>query len=112
MKKINSIDYGGKVIGIGLLFLIVFTTVFNLLNLTILSKISVAIGTLILIGFFLYVQLELHQDKKIAAYYKEHPNCKIPLGHGKFECTSCGNRQITEVFYHTNYIESFRRKVP
>lgn len=51
MKKINSIDYGAKVIGIGLIFLAVIE-----------------------IGFGCHLAIELRQDKLIDRYYSEHPS--------------------------------------
>lgn len=81
MKKINSIDYGAKVIGIGLIFLAVIPIVFYIVNcflslsaIRIVIFISMGIGAVIEIGFGCHLAIELRQDKLIDRYYSEHPS--------------------------------------
>lgn len=100
MKKINSIDYGGKVIGLGIIFAVILPALLWLLdrvikyNISILIKISIIIGLLILAIFFIHLMIELYQDHKIDKYYDSHRNIKIPIKNGMYECASCGNRKV------------------
>jgi len=101
MKKINSIDYGGKVIGIGLVFGLLIPGILALVNrylenrgLTMLAIILTTVGTLILSGFLIHLCVEIKQDKKINQYYSEHKNVKILLADGSCECGACGSRAI------------------
>ncbi len=101
MKKINSIDYGGKVIGIGLIIGLLIPGILLLLNrgkdnmgITALAIILAAVGVMIISGFMIYLCVELKQDKKINQYYSEHKNVKIPLADGTYECGACGSRAI------------------
>lgn len=80
MKKINSIDYGGKVIGIGLIFLIAFPAALYFLdNVTdvsinrVIMHVSVGIGIAIEVAFFVRLSIELHQDKIINRFYQANP---------------------------------------
>ena len=77
--KINSIDYGGKVIGIGLIFMLLIPRLFLLFYkilvyefLNIIAKVSFVIGLLILISFACLLMVELRQDKKLDQYYCKH----------------------------------------
>ena len=103
MKKINSIDYGVKVIGIGCVFWLGIPAVLLLINqvvalklISILAIVSAAIGGIILVGFFIHLAIELRQDKKIDAYYSRHKNIKLQVGKNRYECGACGNREIKE----------------
>ncbi len=101
MKKINSINYGGKIISIGLIIMFVVPGMLMLIN-TILDydaiwlilRLLFIIGALILICFIVHLFIELHQDKKIDKYYSKHRNVKIILNDGKCECGACGSRNI------------------
>ncbi len=80
MKKINSIDYGGKVIGIGLVFLIVIPVLLYILNLYLNSYVirvvlfvSMGIGFIMEAGYSCLLTIELRQDRLINEYYKENP---------------------------------------
>ena len=103
IKKINSINYGGKVIGIGLIFMLLISgllllfykiLVYEFLN--IIAKVSFVIGLLILISFACLLMVELRQDKKLDQYYCKHRNIKIPIKAGKYECGACGNREVVK----------------
>ena len=81
MKKINTIDYGGKVILIGLVFLAAMPLALSLLNhflhalvITIIISISMGIGLAIEVCFGCVLALELWQDRKINQYYQNHPS--------------------------------------
>ena len=58
--------------------------------------ISLFIGVLIIVCFFIYLKIELHQDRKIDKYYSSHRNIKRPLDNGYYECSSCGNMKVRE----------------
>ena len=103
VKKINSIGYGHIIIGLSLLFLaaipvlcFAFSLIFQVTFFLTLKNISLGIGffiTLFSIGLF---SVEFYQDKEIERQYHNIKKYKLKLNNGKFECQSCGNRQITE----------------
>lgn len=101
MKKINSINYGGKVLGIGCVFLLIIPGVLYLVQKLYESKIiyvmkvaSTIVGAIIIFGFFIHLAIELQQDKKIDAYYTKHKNVKIKIDDRNYECGACGNREV------------------
>lgn len=101
MKKIDSNDYGGKIIGIGIMVAAIIPGCLKLLNQLIHSRVLnlvmwcfIIVGSLILIGFFIYLGIELRQDKKIDHYYSNHRNLKLPMDTIYYECSNCGNRKV------------------
>lgn len=81
MKKIDSIDYGGKVIGIGLIFLVGIPGILFFINrvcnngiIHFLIWTSLVIGVIIEIGFGCFLGIELRQDRIIGRYYEKHPS--------------------------------------
>lgn len=101
MKKINSINYGGKIIGTGLLIGLLIPGILLFINrfvknsgITISAVILAVAGALIIIGFFVHLCVELKQDRKINQYYSEHKNVKMKLADGTYECGACGNRIV------------------
>ncbi len=107
MKKINSIHFGGRVIGIGLAVMLLIPGVLLGINyflhyrlLEILAGGCFALGAVILLGFVLILRTELKQDKKIEQYYGKHKNVKIKLSGGRYECGACGNRAVAEEHTH------------
>ena len=86
MKKINSIDYGGNVIGIGLVFLALIPVVLYVLNsflgsslVQTLMYISLGIGAVIEAGFGCVLLIELRQDRIISKHYESNPeSAKTP----------------------------------
>lgn len=101
MKKINSINYGGKIISVGLIIMFVIPGMLMLINtilnydaILLISRLLFIIGAFILICFTVHLFIELHQDKKIDKYYSKHRNVKIKLNDGKYECGACGSRDI------------------
>ena len=55
------------------------------------------IGFLITLFFIGLLAIEFYQDKKIERQYPNIRKYKLKLNNGKFECQSCGNKQITEI---------------
>lgn len=103
MKKINSIGYGHKIIAIAAAFLIVIPGISYLLSyllkvdgLLFISKISVAIGLLILLFLFLLLKVEFYQDKKLERYFENNKNTRLLLHNGLYECQACGNREVKQ----------------
>ena len=101
MKKINSIHYGEKVLITALFFscvcpsvLWIFSNIWVWEGWSKLIIVSIAIGCIILVLFFVHLTVELRQDKKINNYYEENSNVKLPIGKGCFECAACGNRSV------------------
>ena len=107
MKKINSIHFGGRVIGIGLAVMLPIPGVLLGINrflhhrwLEILAGGCFVLGAVILLGFALILRTELKQDKKIERYYGNHKNVKIKLSEGRYECGACGNRAVSKEQTH------------
>lgn len=107
MKKINSINYGGKVLGIGCVFLMIIPGALYLIQQLYKSSIlyrmtivSATVGAIIIFGFFIHLAMELQQDKKIDAYYTKHKNVKIKIDDRNYECSACGNRKVKEQSTH------------
>lgn len=103
MKKINSINYGGKVLGIGCVFLFLVPGVLCLIQqlyesriLYTMTVVSAIAGGIIVLGFFIHLAIELQQDKKIGTYYTKHKNVKIKIDEATYECGACGNRKVKE----------------
>ena len=101
MKKINSINYGGKVIGVGLVSMLIVPGILQGLNtflgcpyISVIANLLFMIGTGILICFVGLLLIEFWQDKRIDKYYSKHKNVKIELANGKWECSACGCRTI------------------
>ena len=101
MKKINSINYGGKVIGVGLVSMLIvpgilqgLNTFFGCCYISVIANLLFMAGTGILICFVGLLLIEFWQDKRIDKYYSEHKNVKIELTNGKWECSACGSRTI------------------
>ena len=102
MKKINSIGYAHKIIGLALLFLVVipmccyiFSFIFQVAPYMTFIHISVGIGLFILAFFIGLLFIELHQDKRNDRQYPEIKKKKLRLEDGRYECQSCGSRQVT-----------------
>jgi len=102
VKKINSTGYAYKIIGLAFLFLVAVPIFCYLLSLIFqaalfitLIRISLGIGLLISIFFAGLLAIELRQDKKINRQYPKIKKQKLVLENGKYECQSCGNRQVS-----------------
>ena len=74
-----------------------FSLIFQATIFFTLRNISLGIGFLITLFFIGLLSIEFHQDKKIERQYPNIRKYKLKLDNGKFECQSCGNRQITEM---------------
>lgn len=101
MKKINSIGYGGRIIGLGLVLLAVIPLILKLAVgaienqlIPLISKISFTMGVVVLLGFSVLLVIELRQDKRLNKHYQSKMNERRALPNNLFECAACGNRQI------------------
>lgn len=101
MKKINSIGYGGKILGFAVIFTLILPSIIKLIMLfyknailIIFEKVSLGLG--IIVVFFLcgLLAIEFHQDKIQDLYYETQKNVKLSLENGLYECQSCGSRTI------------------
>lgn len=102
MKKINSIGYAHKIIGLLGLFLVIIPLCLYILNFlfnttlfTVPIYISFIIGFLILLFFIILLSVEFKQDKKIDRKYITVKKTKIKLVNGLYECQSCGSRKVS-----------------
>lgn len=84
MKKINSINYGGKIIAIGLIFLLLIPIVLYFLNvllhthvIQVIQMISIGIGIIIEAAFVIHLAVELRQDCIINKYYSRNPSSEV-----------------------------------
>lgn len=103
MKKINSISYGGKTIGCGLIFLMLIPLLsfllqklFHCMVLFCVIRISIALGLAIECIFAIVLLVEFCQDKKVDRYCQCHRNVKVKLSEGRYECENCGNLSVKE----------------
>ncbi len=81
MKKINSNSYGGRIIGTGLLLLLLIPIGLGVLNTMLKFEFirgvivfSAVVGALIELFAILMLMVELHQDQIIDTYYSENPS--------------------------------------
>jgi len=101
MKKINSIGYAHRIIGLAVLFLIAIPSLLYLSNshlhlpvLALLIKWSLGIGGIIIIFLTVLLTIEFRQDKRMNKYFEDNKNVRIPLRNGLYECQACGNMQV------------------
>ena len=78
IHKINSIHFGGKWIGLGLLISGIIPLSIWLLFHIFLWELCV-IGGVILVGFFIVFAVEMHQDFAKVPYYERHLKETIPF---------------------------------
>lgn len=101
MKKINSIGYGGEVIGSGIMMAFILPGIIHILpfqNQLIKKGIAISlliIGLSILVGIIVLLIIEGYQDKYLDHYYEQNRNIKCALTNGKYECMACGNRNLS-----------------
>lgn len=103
MRKINSIGYGGKILGGAMLLSVGLPAGFGLVERLTgrpvwgAAAIVSACGG---IGLFLFLlgllAVELSQDKKLLAVWQSQGREKQKLKDGRQECPCCGNREIRE----------------
>ncbi|MBE5960679.1 MAG: hypothetical protein E7256_04735 [Lachnospiraceae bacterium] len=101
MKKINSIWYGGKVILTGAILAFGVPAGIGILPgeskiLEVIRMGSFVLGMLILLGFGIWLAIELHQDKRINGFYDRNRNRKLKIDEGIYECQACGSRKVKE----------------
>jgi hypothetical protein len=102
MKKINSIWFGGKIIGVGIVFFIFIPLIlFGIEKVLVIGnvlipliKISIGIGLFILAVFTGILIIELNQDKKLNSQYYNKRYSKIKLSDANYECQNCGNLKL------------------
>lgn len=99
MKKINSIWYGGKVILAGAILAFgvpggiwILPGESEILNM--IGMVSFGAGAMILVGFGIWLGIELHQDKRLNGYYDRNRNRIMKVGKDVYECQACGNRKV------------------
>lgn len=102
MKKINSIGYGGKILGFAAVFTLLIPGILKLIMLVykssilaICATVSFGIGIIITFFFCALLTVEFHQDKKQNLHFEAQKNVKLNLGNGRYECQSCGNKTVT-----------------
>lgn len=101
MKKINSINYGHKIIsGAAICFIVIPAICYFLWSLTklaqfqLIAKVSVILGFIILLFLFVLLKIELYQDERIDKYFNANKKKRVALRNGLFECQNCGNNQV------------------
>lgn len=103
MKKINSIGYGGKLLGAAAVFCVPIPAVLKAFTLVcgkniILNaagKVSLGIGIVIFLFFAGLLAVEFHQDKRVNLAYESQKKSKICFQQGRYECQACGNTKVT-----------------
>ena len=101
MKKINSIGYGGKILGASACFALLIPGAVELLMLVykspilaVFAKLSFGFGIAIALFLRVLLAVEFRQDKNCDLYYFSQKNTKLTLGEGMYECQACGNRTV------------------
>ncbi|HEX2946672.1 MAG TPA: hypothetical protein VHT96_12030 [Clostridia bacterium] len=102
MKKINTIWYGTRILGVCGLFLIVIPMAAYLIFATFLKteimiaiiKISAIIGGAILLIFGVILALEFRQDRRINLQYNKIKYQKIQITDETYECQNCGSKKV------------------
>lgn len=106
--KLNSINYGDKVIGVvGLLTIVVPLALYGIHlalgflgfpmgGIFALAKISLGIGGILLGVFAILMVIEFAQDRYLDAYYSKVSHHKVKLPDGCYECQSCGHQRVRE----------------
>ncbi|RCX21341.1 hypothetical protein DFP94_10287 [Fontibacillus phaseoli] len=101
MKKINSINYGHKILRSAIICLIIVPSIShflwkmtNQIQFQLTTKISLIMGVIILLFLFVLLKIELYQDKKMDEYYRANSHSRLSLKNGLFECQTCGNNQV------------------
>ncbi len=101
MKKINSINYGHKIISGAAICLIAIPAICCFLwsftkqaQFQLFAKISLILGFMILLYLFVLLKIELFQDKKLEEYFKVNKKTRVALRNGLYECQNCGNTRV------------------
>lgn len=101
MKKINSIEYGNKILVAVIIPLIIvpmcLLCVHDFIDLSVLiliSRVSFIIGSTLAILFFIFLSIEWNQDKKRNKYYANNMKTKLPISNNRYECQFCGNTKL------------------
>ena len=81
---------------IPLLFYLLDLAVFNTAVLKWMTKVSLAIGVIILLIFMTILMIELKQDRKRNILYNKVKFKKISISKGICECQYCGNQKVQE----------------
>jgi hypothetical protein len=101
VKKINSIGYGGGIATVAIVFLIAVPLCLQLVGSiwtpvpAVIMYISLAIGGLTTLFLIALLTIEFKQDKRQNRFYRTHAHVKLPLGNGRYECQSCGSRDVS-----------------
>ena len=97
MRKINSNSYGGIWLGVGLLIGLVLPIVLWLTR-HILSVGLIALGSGIVLSFFVLLRIEMHQDNGKVPFYEKHLSREIPFDPVRQEavirCSICSGERI------------------
>lgn len=100
MRKINSNSYAWRWILAGLAPLAmagILAAARDILGLVVPKNLINALllaGAVALLGFGLFLAVELTQDRRLYAHYQRNRCTKLPLRTGLYECQSCGFQQV------------------
>lgn len=101
MKKINSINYGYKILSGALICFFVIPAISNVIWLITkqeliysFAKLSLIVGAMIFLFLLLLLKVEFHQDKKMNDYFLANTKTRIPIKNGLYECQNCGNTHV------------------
>lgn len=101
MKKTNSIEYGGKLLMVVIIPLMLIPIglfcVYKMSGLSVfllICQISLAVGCLLAVLLFAFLVVELNQDKRINKFYAKNKRRKLPIGNNQYECQYCGNKRL------------------
>ena len=100
MKKISSVGYAHKVLASAFVLLLtagvtrVLFQQFRFPFLRLTAALCALAGIAILIAFGVLLAVALHQDRRADFLYRQLRLRKLPLAGGRFECQTCGSREV------------------
>lgn len=100
MRKINSIWFGSKIIGLGLLILLV-SFIFYMIHLIAGEEIikwlyiaSLIVSLIVFSALGTVMLIEFCQDKKAKKHFHEIRATRIMISNYRYECQNCGNQNV------------------
>lgn len=100
MKKINSIWFGSKIVGLGLLILLaafIFYIIYSITGEEIIKWlyiVSLIVSFIMFSAIVTILLIEFCQDKKINSYFHASRASRIMISNSMYECQNCGNQNV------------------
>lgn len=98
-RKINSIHYGGAILGSGVVIGALGLSLRKVAKREFWHQVGLGIGTLgliLIVGMLIWLVIEGFQDRYWNQHDLEERNRKIKIDSHFYECQNCGNRMVRE----------------